>query len=110
MLKIIENVDLKELEKFDFKPFYSCDTGKIIYWYKMIYDYNFSSKEYSEYIIKISDTEICYYETNIFKRVKTKKIKNMIKFNMAKKGDRYDLFFDVLYDLIQAGLVEKVKN
>lgn len=110
MLKIIDNVDLKELEKFGFKPFYSCDTGKIIYWYKRIYDYNFSMKKVPEYIIiKICDTKICFDETIIFKRGKTKEIKNMINFNMSKKGDRYDLLFNILYDLIQAGLVEKIE-
>ena len=34
MLKIIDNVDLKELEKFGFKPKYDEDSGAIIYYWR----------------------------------------------------------------------------
>ena len=36
MLKIKDNVDLKELEKFGFKPKYDVDTGKIKKYIKQI--------------------------------------------------------------------------
>lgn len=104
-LRIKDNVDLKQLEKFGFKPFYDCDTGEIIYWHKTIYDRYFSSREYREYTIKIAETKFCYEAVGLSK--KKKEIKNRIEFKRAEKGNVYELFFDTLFDLIQAGLVEK---
>ena len=106
MLKLKDDIDLKELEKFGFKPFYNCDTGEIDYWYKKIYDLRFRSIKYSEYIIKIELKNFSYYDNGI--RKKKKEIKNLIKLKQASEGDAYYLFFDTLFDLIQAGLVEKV--
>lgn len=110
-LKIKDDVDLKELEKFGFRPYYDCDTGEISYWYKTIIDKLFKEKSYNEYKIEIRDnrdnTDFSYHLTG---RLKKKTVKNMIKFNLAKEGDAYELFFDTLYDLIKAGLVEKVEK
>lgn len=78
MLKIKNNVDLKELEKFGFKDF-SRSLGH--------YDYNYPN-EYPELRISTKDRSIYAYDT------------------------RYDgkNYLNVLYDLIQAGLVEKVEG
>lgn len=105
MLKIKDNIDLKELEKFGFKPKYDVDTGKIKYWYKNIYDWNYYSSDYIEYVIELED-KIRYYKTGL--KRKRKDVKNLLNFKMAKKGTAYNVFFDTLFDLIQAGLVEKV--
>ena len=105
MLKIKDDVDLKELEKFKFKPKYDEDTGKIKYWYKNIYDWNFYNAEYMEYVIELGDK--IYYRKTYFKR-KRKDVKNVLNLKMAKKGTAFEMFFDTLYDLIKAGLVEKV--
>lgn len=83
MLKIKDNIELKELEKFGFKSKYDEDTGKI-----KSYSYNNERievrnrlipfhREYNEY----SEINKEYYDSNIV---------------------------DILYDLIQEGLVEKV--
>lgn len=108
MLKLKDDIDLKELEKFGLKPFYNCDTGEIDYWHKKTYDYNYRSKEYDEYTIEIKFNAFSYYRSGF--RKKTKEIKNLIKLKKASKGNAYYLFFDTLFDLIQAGLVEKVKE
>ena len=108
MLKIKDNVDLKELEKLGFKPYYDCNTGKISYWYKTIIDKNFSKREYNEYQIDIRDNTRFFYHKKHW--IRKKAVKNMIKFKLAEEGNVYELFFDTLYDLIQAGLVEKVEK
>lgn len=83
MLKIKDNIELKELEKFGFKSKYNEDTGKI-----KSYSYNNERievrnrlipfhREYNEYSVINKE----YYDSNIV---------------------------DILYDLIQEGLVEKV--
>lgn len=75
MLKIKDNIDLKELEKYGFK---------------LIKDY-------------ISDKYYAYLSGSLRINLSNKKlIKNDAHFN------EYDL--DVVYDLIQDGLVEKVSD
>jgi hypothetical protein len=95
MLKIRDDVDLKELEKFGFKPKYSEDTGNIIAYERYKYD-----KRYED--IRI----IKYEKVRTFRifRTPTKKIEWRI--------NPYDTYFDLdlIYDLIQAGLVEKVRK
>ena len=87
MLKIKDNVDLKELEKFGFKPEYDEDDGEL---YKYYHEYNFSygkAKNSVEIFIYTDDKIInCWC-------------------NGYKAGE---YFGDLLYDLIQADLVEKV--
>lgn len=85
MLKIKDNVDLKELEKFGFKPKYNEDTGKL---YKYVYK-----------------SSMAVYIEN----------KYMRPFRKANEYGEIDLEYfqanfveNVLYDLIQAGLVEKI--
>ena len=80
MLKIKDNVDLKELEKFGFK--------KEEYYYTVKFDYK-------------------YYKVNVMVELDRRCI--------IIQNDYYDSDYacyvpDVIYDLIQAGLVEKVED
>ncbi len=93
MLKIKDDVDLKELEKFGFKPKYDEDTGRINAYIKKNYE-----KEYMGLGIT---KETLKSQFRIFKRTKTDWRINPYK-------DYYDI--DTLYDLIQAGLVEKIEE
>lgn len=93
MLKIKDEVDLKELEKFGFKPKYNEDNGSIVAWERYRY-----KKRYED--IRITKHE----KVRTFRifRTPTKKIEWRI--------NPYDTYFDIdlIYDLIKAGLVEKV--
>lgn len=86
MLKIRDNVDIKELEKFGFKPLYNEETGEICKYIKPC--------EFCFGIIK-KDTKIF----KIFKYSTNWIIDNhnMNEFNSL----------DTLYDLIQEGLIKK---
>ena len=91
MLKIKDDVDLKELEKFGFKPKYDENTGKIT-----AYEKTKKKQEYLGITVKIEQIE-----------------KHIRIFQFKKDEWRinpYNSYFDVdtIYDLIQAGLVEKV--
>ena len=79
MLKIKDNVDLKELEKFEF-----------------IYYKDKNSAYYG----------CCTYSTTEF----TIFINNARRITVSPSSTRTILEIDILYDLIQAGLVEKVKE
>ena len=100
MLKIKDDVDLKELEKFGFKPKYDEDTGELKEYYK-------------EYCEKLK--EACYYEKIGFYVTKKKRLFST-KRNCC--GHLWDIFserfgnqiMNLIYDLIQAGLVEKVEE
>ena len=91
MLKIKDDVDLRELENFGFKAKYDEDTGKI-----KAYEKTNKETEYEGLIVNIE------------------RIKSRIRiFKQRKEGwliNKYNEYFDIdtLYDLIQAGLVEKV--
>lgn len=92
MLRIKDNVDLEELKKYGFRAKYNEDTGKII-----AYQKTSKETEYDGMIIK-SET---YKKIRIFKRTKSTWIIN-----------KYNEYFDIdtLYDLIEAGLVEKYEK
>lgn len=113
MLKIKDSVNLKELEKFGFKPKYSEENGQLV--------------EY--FFVNNKETSIPkFLGISIIKRnvgVKNKKIKIRKRFKKDYRGvplvneskiwiiDNYNYQctdFDILYDLIQAGLVEKVEE
>ena len=88
MLKIKNNVDLKELEKFGFKAKYDEDTGKI---YKYIYEYEFCGTK--KVTVEIRKD---FYMQGQYDCIEYWKVE-LIEFEGMDK----------LYDLIQAGLVEK---
>jgi len=93
MLKIKDNVDLKELEKFEFK--YNDEFGVGIY---------VKSRWYEE---KVNDTIYGKSKQSFSKRIalfeKDRKI--IDSYSSQTKMD-----YDTLFDLIQAGLVEKVEG
>ena len=94
MLKIKDDVDLKELEKFGFKPRYDEDTGKII-----AYEKKNKKTDFEGLMVSMNKTES---KIRIFKAFR--------KENIEWKINRYNEYFDIdtLYDLIKANLVEKV--
>ena len=81
MLKLKDNVDLKELERFGFRKSDSC--------FKYEYDYT---------ILTIVDYQILIYKDRTIKVTQS---------SMYQVDNR---LLDTLYDLIQAGLVEKVEE
>lgn len=95
MLKIKDNVDLKELEKFGFKAKYDEDSGKVCAYLKKC------EKDVGGLLITITET------TSLI-RIYRAFIGKNIEWRINKYNDYFDI--DTLYDLIQAGLVEKVKN
>lgn len=88
MLKIKDDVDLKELEKLGF------------------------IKENSNTYILLSDKSIMPSEKNYIKRKIAMKvsIKSRKLFITRNVTCDYDNKIEILYDLIQAGLVEKVEE
>lgn len=91
MLKIKDSVDLKELEKFGFKPQFDEDTGEII-----AYKKNKDKTTFEGLFVKITEPE---------SKIRIYKSKERI-WKLNPYENYYDL--DMVYDLIQAGLVEKV--
>ena len=83
MLKIKDNVDLKELEKYGFKLKYNENDGKPFYYVKRFVDAN----RKGEITIYVKDREISCYV-----------------------GDETEKVNDTLYDLIKTDLVEKVDD
>ncbi len=87
MLKIKDNVDLKELEKFGFSTYeeeIKIDDERIIYF----------TYCYKDFYLYVTDTRKIYGEECDY-------IKGTV---LANEN------FDTLFDLIQAGLVEKVEG
>ena len=90
MLKIKDNIDLKELEKYKIKPRYDEYTWKIKYF--------------------ISEKQICVLNPVYFKTIFYKENKNYILDYKCTyfKDYNYKVDIDLLYDLTKADLVEKV--
>ena len=109
MLRIKQEVDLKELEKFGFKPKYDCDTGNILYYYRDYFTdkfYTASGWDYRHYQIRVNKREIKIEKGT---RLKKKGIKTNFFYDMPPiYSDGFGMFVDLLFDVIQAGLVEKV--
>ena len=95
MLKIKDDVDLKELEKFGFKPKYNEDTGEVCAYQKKC------EKDVGGLLIAITETTSLIRIYRAFTRGKA-------EWRINKYNDYFDI--DTLYDLIQTGLVEKVKE
>ena len=105
MLKIKDNVDLKELEKFGFKPRYNEYTGEVEeYCLSTESEYNFNIKKLDFY----TTTPL----KNILKRLFKidKYFNNCWVVRIRHYSDFTVVALDLLYDLIQAGLVEKVEE
>mgnify|MGYP005771728313 CR=1 FL=1 len=99
MLKIKDNVDLKELERFGFKPKYNEDTGEIYEYYRINGDKKGTTIKYNDNFNKGYKYRN-FWEIFVFKRL-------IINHGYVKLTDDD---YEILYDLIQAGLVEKVEK
>lgn len=92
MLKIKDDVGLKDLEKFDIFPEYECNSRT------------------GQTRVKAYSTTVFKFEGLLFKKVK----KNIIKRAVSPIKQEFilaltdEIDFDKLYDLIKADLVEKV--
>ena len=95
MLKIKDDVDLKELEKFGFKPKYNENTGEICAYQKKC------EKDVGGLLITITET------TSLIRIFRTFRMKN-VEWRINQYNNYFDI--DTLYELIQAGLVEKVED
>ena len=95
MLKIKDNVDLKELEKYGFKSKYDEDTGKIAYIEKTCGRHGW----YGGTLNKIFFRK---------KKFKFRKIDLNVMDLQVDDVYYFEDIYDTLYDLIKDGLVEKV--
>ena len=87
MLKIKDNVDLKELEKFGFSYYPNCYEN----WSKI-----FENSMSGDVKIRITNERVIY------------PVIDLEHYNMGHQSE-FDLY-DTLYDLIKADLVEKVED
>lgn len=97
MLKIRDNVDLKELEKFGFKKHKRDDNDVIV----------------SKWAVEnIYDFEDCagsiHYSIHPFPIIKLVQTGYGLRIDLVAKWDFVEKALETIYDLIQAGLVEKV--
>ena len=117
MLKIRDDVDLNIfIEKYGFKPEYNVNTGELQELYRIEGHY------FGENQKERKTTTITKQENKSGKFNKEERFKAYWFINVRKKtfkdytpGGNYYLSLDdedyeILYDLIQAGLVEKVKD
>lgn len=114
MLKIKDNVDLKELEKFGFKPEYDIHTGKLNNMYyevvvEDIYVYRIMIIPYKE---KLQEH---YYKPFSFLRINKPKEIMFPKSYWEIDLKDFSAFLgnktcEVLYDLIKADMVEKIEE
>lgn len=109
MLKIKDNVDMNIfIEKYDFKPRYCPDTGKLIELYRINGRYFGETKKRRQTTTITMEQN---YNRKVPKRnwfsifVKTKEIHP--EFYGLKLDDED---YEILYDLIKADLVEKVEE
>ena len=106
MLKIKDNVDLKELEKFGLKPKYDEDTGEIIA-YEEVKNIFGSSSDKRLFFKKKKPAKLSFFKNNdgdfIF-------VENYFKGSEYIGGYKRYCDFDTLYDLIKADMVEKVEE
>ena len=103
MLKIKDNVDLKELEKFGFKPHYRMkneETGEVYI------DYFYSTK----YEARFGYIRLRPKRKILWLWLPSRIFENHIKSTGIIIENEDYLDADLLYDLIQAGLVEKVEE
>lgn len=92
MLKIKDNVDLKELENFGFKQ------KNVRYGDVEEKEYHFSCKAKGTFLVKGCTEIICVMIED----------ERGIYIETTSYSQRIESIIDVLFDLIQAGLVEKV--
>lgn len=111
MLKIKDNVDLKELEKFGFKPKYSEETGELIEYFFVDLKETGIQDFLGIFIVKKDYEKTKLRIKKIFK--KDYRGVPLINENKIWAFDNYKYSctaLDKLYDLIKADLVEKVDD
>ena len=104
MLKIKDSVNLKELEKFGFKPKYSEENGELV-------EYFFVNNTETS-ISKFLGISIIKKDTSLRNKKDYRGIPlvNESKIWIIDNYNYQSTDFDILYDLIQAGSVEKVEE
>ena len=98
MLKIKDNVDLKELEKYGFKILYDENTGQPKELFKQYYGWFYERR-----------TKISFKKGFVLDLSFPKKKIWLSNFYKYDTNDLH-LWQDTLYDLIKDGLVEKVEE
>ena len=96
MLKIRNDIDLKELEKFGFKPKYDEDTGEVTEYYRINGDIKGTTISMSENFSKERKYKN-FWRINIWNR----KMYDHGYINLTNND------YEILYDLIKADLVVK---
>ena len=109
MLKIKDSVDLKELEKFGFKPKYNEDTGELDRYIKVV------KTDHNHFYYTVEAVEKWIDESDFFKPEKRNPFYKQLSMNycIATSGQDRELLKqleNVLYDLIKADMVEKVSE
>lgn len=111
MLKVKDDVNLEELRKFGFKPKYDSDTGEIVYYYKAYYADKscfVEGRQYTEYQIRINTKTV---KVSTWGWHKKKNIKRKFTYDRPPiYSDGIEHFVDIIFDLIQAGIIEKVNE
>lgn len=99
MLKIKDNVELKELEKFGFSPLYNQYTGELE---EMYYTFHYIGGKKI-----VAKKHLNKAKTFSFQK---KDKKNKLEYRLFAFIDcgYANEYADIIYDLIKAGLVEKV--
>jgi hypothetical protein len=106
VLKIKDDVDLKELEKFGFKPKYDEDTGEL----KLLKKAILNDNENEMLVLKVESLEYWRDVNDFFNNCKRNPFYKVIYVDGNLSFENGKMFMDILYDLIQAGLVEKVDD
>ena len=106
MLKIKDSVDLKELEKYGF---ISCDHNKYKYKFEFsrYVDYQRDDKNYRKKLKSVMGEGIIVRDNR--ELVLNYDLKNNYPSDLKGFGGVVENL-DVLYDLIQAGLIEKIEE
>ena len=106
MLKIRDEIDLKELEKFGFKTKYDEDTGELKTNKKTILKDN----ENKMLVLKVECLEYWKVEDDFFNDRKRNPFYRFMYVDGDLNFENGKMFMDLLYDLIKADLVEKVEE
>ena len=100
MLKIKDNVTLKELEKYGLRPLYDCNSRTGESYVRCIVSERYTGKYGNLTLIKTKK-----YGLHIFNNIISNH-NNSLTFYSFKDDTYVDI--DLLYDLIKADLVEKI--
>lgn len=97
MLKIKDNIDLKELEKYGFKKHKRDDKYVVVSKWAM-------ERIYDEESLGVATIDYSLHSFPIIELIQTGK---GLKIDLVAKWDFVEKALETIYDLIKAGLVEK---